>query len=191
LTNLITPLVWLALPVLIAGVAHLFVLKADSWPALRRLPLDAGLHWRGRRIFGANKTWRGAAVMIGTTTLASIVLESFNDCCLQISALPDFAQSHPGIWGLLLGVGYIVGELPNSFTKRQLGIPPGAAGQGATGRFFWYVDQLDSLVGMLLFTMPVWQPPWSLVVLLFALMLMAHPVSAWVMVQFGLKTRVG
>ena len=37
-----------------------------------------------------------------------------------------------GAGGLLLGTGYIVGELPNSFAKRQLAIAPGAPGQGVS-----------------------------------------------------------
>ena len=64
-------------------------------------------------------------------------------------------------------------------------------GTGFTGRLFWVVDQLDSLAGMLLLTWPVWQPPLTLVVLLVAIMLVAHPLGAWVMVLFGLKDRIG
>jgi hypothetical protein len=44
---------------------------------------------------------------------------------------------------------------------------------------------------MLLFTWPVWQPPLALVLLLVAIMLVAHPVGAWIMVLVGLKDRVG
>jgi hypothetical protein len=102
-----------------------------------------------------------------------------------------FAETHPVYWGLLLGTGYIVGELPNSFAKRQLGIGPGAAGQGTAGRVFWVIDQLDSLFGMLLFIAPVWHPSPSLLAAVILLMLVAHPIGAWVMVLFGLKDRVG
>jgi hypothetical protein len=50
------------LPVLGAPVAHAPVLKWDLLAGLAR-PLDGGACLRGRRIFGDNKTWRGAAVM--------------------------------------------------------------------------------------------------------------------------------
>ena len=53
------------------------------------------------------------------------------------------------------------------------------------------MDQVDSLVGMLVFIAPVWQPSFALLALIIALMLVAHPVSAWIMVLFGLKDRVG
>ena len=74
--------------------------------------------------------------------------------------------------------------------RRALGLG-GVAGQGAAGRVFWVIDQLDSLAGMLLFIAPVWRPSAGLLAQIVAIMLVAHPVSAWVMVQFGLKDRVG
>ena len=124
-------------------------------------------------------------------TVAAWALAQLNACCWHLPTLVPFAETHPWLWGLLLGTGYIVGELPNSFAKRQLAIAPGAAGQGASGRVFWVIDQLDSLVGMLLFIAPVWRPSLALLAAIVAIMLVAHPVSAWIMVWFGLKDRVG
>jgi CDP-diacylglycerol--serine O-phosphatidyltransferase len=177
--TLVLQLLWLALPIIAAGLVHLTVLKLDLLPGLRRLPIDGGL------------TWRGAVVTIGTTTLAAWLLARASECCWPLPMLVPFAAEQPLLWGLLLGTGYIVGELPNSFAKRQLGIAPGAAGQGAAGRVFWVVDQLDSLAGMLLFVAPVWRPSLALLAAIVALMLVAHPVSAWIMMRFGLKDRIG
>jgi hypothetical protein len=184
-------LLWLALPVIAAGLVHLAVLKLDLLPGLRRRPLDGGHSFRGRRIFGDNKTWRGAIVTIGTTTIAAWAMAELNACCWHLPVLAPFAAMHPLAWGVLLGTGYIVGELPNSFAKRQLDIAPGASGQGLAGRAFWVIDQLDSLVGMLLFVAPVWTPSPAVLAAIVGLMLVAHPVSAWIMVLFGLKDRVG
>ena len=189
--TLVLQLLWLALPVIAAGFVHLSVLKFDLLPGLRRLPIDGGATFRGRRLFGDNKTWRGAVVTISTMTLAALALAELHDCCWRLPTLVPFAETHPALWGLLLGTGYIVGELPNSFFKRQIGIGPGESGSGFAGRVFWVIDQLDSLVGMLLFVLPVWQPPLGLVALLVAVMLVAHPVSAWIMMLFGLKDRIG
>jgi hypothetical protein len=44
---------------------------------------------------------------------------------------------------------------------------------------------------MLLFVAPVWQPSPALLALIVAIMLVAHPVGAWIMVLFGLKDRIG
>lgn len=188
---LVLELLWLALPIIAAGLVHLAVLKLDLLPALRRMPIDGGRTFRGQRLFGDNKTWRGAVVTIATTTAAACVLALLSDCCWPLPTLVPFAEQHPLLWGLLLGTGYIVGELPNSFAKRQVGIAPGAAGQGLKGRAFWVADQLDSLVGMLLFVAPVWQPSATLLATIVVLMLVAHPLSAWIMVVAGLKDRVG
>jgi len=189
--TLVLQLLWLALPIIAAGLVHLAVLKLDLLPGLRQLPLDGGRTFRGKRLFGDNKTWRGAVVTIGTTTLAAWGLAKLSVCCWPLPTLVPLAQTHPLLWGLLLGTGYIVGELPNSFAKRQLGISPGAAGPGTAGRVFWVIDQLDSLAGMLLFIAPVWRPSPGLLAVIIGIMLVAHPVSAWIMVVFGLKDRVG
>jgi hypothetical protein len=42
----------------------------------------------------------------------------------------------------------MLSELPNSLLKRQLGVAPGAAGQGAAGVLFYVLDQIDMLVGV-------------------------------------------
>ena len=189
--TLLLQLLWLAVPVIISGLVHLAVMKLDLFPGLRALPIDGGATFRGRRVFGDNKTWRGAVVTIGTVTASAWALAWLNDCCFHLPALAPFAELHPVAWGFLLGTGYIAGELPNSFAKRQIGIGPGQSGHGFAGRAFWVVDQLDSLAGMLLFVWPVWHPPARLVLLLVAVMLVAHPIAAWVMVLAGLKKRVG
>ena len=189
--TLLLQLLWLALPLIASGLVHLAVLKLDLLPALRRLPLDGGRTFRGQRLFGDNKTWRGAIVTIGTTTVAAWAMAQLNACCLHWPVLVPFAETHAAAWGLLLGTGYIVGELPNSFAKRQLAIAPGAPGRGLAGRVFWMIDQLDSLLGMLLFIAPVWTPSPAMLAAIVGIMLVAHPVSAWIMVLFGLKDRVG
>jgi len=189
--NLLLQLFWLAAPVLLTGLVHLTVMKRDWLPALRRTPLDGGAVWRGKRVFGANKTLRGAVVMIGGSALSGWLVAKGAGGWFGWPAPIEFAGAHPAAWGALLGFGYIVGELPNSFIKRQLAIAPGAMAHGARGRLFWVVDQLDSLVGILLAVLPVWQPSVALVLVSVAVMLVVHPLSAWVMVLAGLKDRVG
>ena len=189
--SLLLQLLWLALPVIVSGLVHLAVIKLDLFPGLRALPIDGGAVFRGRRVFGDNKTWRGAVVTIVAVTASAWALAGLDDCCIDLPTLVPFAELHPVAWGCLLGTGYIAGELPNSFAKRQLDIGPGESGRGFVGRVFWVVDQLDSLAGMLLFVFPVWHPQIGLLLLLVGIMLVAHPFAAWVMMEFGLKKRVG
>jgi len=184
---------WLVAPVALAGLAHVAVIKLRLFSPLARIRLDFGATWRGRPVFGDNKTVRGALVMPAAT--AGCVL-------LQISLLPHWpwARSlaptiqvlHPLGWGLLAGAGYIVGELPNSFIKRQLGIAAGAtAAGGSTAPVLWVIDQVDSMLGFLLFILPLWRPHLAVVGALLVVTLLVHPVVAFIMYCLGLKTRVG
>ena len=50
----------------VAYLAHAPVLRYDLLRSLKR-PLDGGATIRGRRVFGDNKTWRGAIVMFAGT----------------------------------------------------------------------------------------------------------------------------
>ena len=62
-------------------------------------------------------------------------------------AIHDLAIRSPGAWAAF---GFMAGELPNSSSKRQLGIAPGGIGTSSTGRFMQLViDRLDSPAGML------------------------------------------
>ncbi len=139
-------------------LAFVFAGSAQTWwfksPRSARfaLPLDGGRTFRGRRLFGANKTWKGFVVMVPATMIAFALLGA------TASALPHAGQ---GLWPLtvpqyaLLGgsaaLGFMLGELPNSFMKRQLGIAPGTAPARAWGRWLSFaVDRLDSIVGALL-----------------------------------------
>jgi hypothetical protein len=99
---------------------------------------------------------------------------------------------HPGLWGLLLGTGYWIGELPNSLVKRQLDIAPGELAVGRTGVFFWFVDQLDSIAGVFLALWIVWHPDLLVfAALVAAITLVLHPLMAALMMALGLKNRIG
>jgi CDP-2,3-bis-(O-geranylgeranyl)-sn-glycerol synthase len=184
---------WFALPVVAAGAMHIAAIRADVLPALARMPIDAGLTLRGRRLFGDNKTLRGLILMPFFTTAmttAQTALAGRYDWARTLTpqALSD---AGPVSWGLLLGLGYVLGELPNSFLKRQIEIAPGEAGRGPLGPVFWIVDQVDSLIGALLAISLLWVPPWPVVSWLLAITLIVHPLAALAMVSLGLKSRVG
>jgi CDP-2,3-bis-(O-geranylgeranyl)-sn-glycerol synthase len=68
-----------------------------------------------------------------------------------------------GLLGLLAGLGFMLGELPNSFIKRQMGILPGEAAKGLIQKvIFLITDRVDSLLGMLLAISLVVPTPWQI-----------------------------
>ena len=106
-----------------APVLHGPVLRGDLMPSLAR-PLDLGLSVRGRRVFGDNKTWRGALVMGAGTVGASLALDRAGWFRSRLPA--PLREAGPWRYGPLLALGVVGGELPNSFLKRRLGIAPGS-----------------------------------------------------------------
>lgn len=159
-----------------AGILHMVVVKRDLAPGLKK-PLDGGLTFRGQRLFGENKTWRGVVWMIGASALFGAILGLLAGSALEGGTLVDFRAAGGGAEGPLalvlgyglvhgvMGLGYALGELPNSFTKRQLDITPGKVGSGFVGALFFVVDQGDSVVAALLLAKLAYGISWSAVAL--------------------------
>lgn len=184
---------WLALPITLAGLTHVIAIKKNLLASLAGVRLDLGVELRGRPLFGANKTLRGALIMIA----ASVVWTSAVDALQRGLGLDDsirfvgHAQLGSLAYGLLLGVAYIVGELPNSLIKRQLGIAPGEPAPGGLARTFWVLDQIDSALAVLLFVCPFRVPSLLFAATVLVVTLLVHPAVAALMVALGLKRRVG
>jgi CDP-2,3-bis-(O-geranylgeranyl)-sn-glycerol synthase len=132
----------------LAGVAQ------TAWfasPASRAfaLPLDGGLRLRGRRLFGENKTTRGFIVMVPASAAAFTLLAvvAGDPAVAELWVLPPSGYALLGAWA---AIGFMAGELPNSFVKRQLDIPPGEAPRSRTWTAVQFIgDRLDSGIGML------------------------------------------
>jgi hypothetical protein len=184
---------WIAAPVIVGGLLHIAAMRLRVCSPLARVPLDGGVTLRGRRLFGDNKTLRGAVLMVLFTVLATIGAFGVAERAAWAAALTprELLSAGPVVWGGLLGAGYVLGELPNSFIKRQLSIPPGDAARGWLGPVFWVVDQIDSLGGAMLALSLVWVPPLGMLAALLVITLVVHPLVAWTMVAVGLKTRIG
>jgi hypothetical protein len=134
----------------LAGCAQVAWL-ASPWSRRFALPLDGGRTFRGRRIFGANKTARGLIVMVPATAAAFVLVSQ-----VAGHGRPEAAGLWPlsplgyALLGGWAGLGFMLGELPNSFVKRRLGIDPGARATGTAGAIWQFVfDRVDSGLGML------------------------------------------
>ena len=142
--------------VLGAPILHAPVLALDLFKALKR-PLDGGATIAGRRVFGDNKTWRGALFMTAGPALAALALTRWP---AFRHALPDAVSDAPALlWGALVGLGVVVGELPNSFLKRRLDIAPGTQRRTPGGIALIALDQADLVPGVWLCLAPVYVLP--------------------------------
>jgi len=133
-------------------------------------PMDFGKKFiNGKPLFGSHKTFRGffSGLLIGT--LVGIVQ----------SSLPIFQPPHM-LLGFVLSLGGLTGDLVHSFVKRRLGLRPGAS--------FPVADQLDFVVGALLFSILIPPPP-SLPIALIVLVVTPpiHLLTNFVAYRLGLK----
>lgn len=162
----IDPLVsalFLIVAFILAGLAHSAWL-ASSASQRFNVPIDGGLRIRGRRLFGDNKSVRGFVVMAPAAGFAfwmlGILLGAVSPA-LRASLWP-LSNGGLALLGIWAGLGFMLGELPNSFVKRQLDIAPGAPARGRVASVASFIaDRLDSIIGMLVAISVVTHTPWQ------------------------------
>jgi CDP-2,3-bis-(O-geranylgeranyl)-sn-glycerol synthase len=172
----------------IAGIAQTAWFSSPRSRAFAA-PLDGGLTVRGRRLLGDHKTLRGLVVIVPSTAgaFAALSVLAGDARAHLLWALSPTQYAALGAWAAL---GFMAGELPNSFVKRQLGIAPGEGARSPAGAVVQFVvDRVDSGIGMLA-AMSVAVPTPALT---WALVLLAGAPLHWgfsaLMCQLGLKAR--
>ena len=174
----------------LAGVAQVSWF-ASRWSRPFAVPIDGGLTFRGKRVFGENKTLKGFVMMVPATALTfPLVAYSMSFGAPSAAGLWPLTPLGYAALGAWAGLGFMLGELPNSFVKRQLGIAPGEASPNRrkwTGQFM--VDRLDSGVGMLTAVSLAVPTPWRT----WAIVLITGPALHWLfsvlMFRTGTKAR--
>ena len=175
----------------IAGLAQSAWL-GSRWSSTLAIPLDGGLRVRGRRLFGDNKTVRGFVVMIPAAALSftglfivlSLILPSVAE---SLWPLTRFGYLSLGAWA---GFGFMAGELPNSFAKRQLDVAPGRPPKGRAGAAVSFVvDRLDSIVGMLAAISLVSPTPWKTWLFVLVIGPAIHLAFSILLYRLGVKER--
>ena len=129
------------------ALVHAPVLRFDLAPALKR-PLSA-------RLFGANKTVRGAIVMSSGTAAAALALHRVPAYRERLPA--ELRAAGPLPHGVLLGAAVVLGELPNSALKRRIGIAPGERADPPLGVALAIHDQADFVLGAWPLLAPIWR----------------------------------
>jgi CDP-2,3-bis-(O-geranylgeranyl)-sn-glycerol synthase len=116
------------------------------------LVMDFGKNFLdGKRIFGKNKTFRGFFFGLLIGVLVGIV--------------ETVLFGYPVLFGLLSSLGALSGDLAGAFLKRRLDIAPGG--------LLPVVDQIDFVVGALVFSLPLAMVYWELAV---AVLIITPPI---------------
>jgi CDP-2,3-bis-(O-geranylgeranyl)-sn-glycerol synthase len=98
------------------------------------LPLDFGKNFvDGRRVFGKNKTFRGFFFGLAIGVLVGLT--------------ENFLFGYPLLFSVLSPLGALMGDLAGAFLKRRLDIAPGGV--------LPIVDQVDFVVGAIVFSLPL------------------------------------
>lgn len=95
--------VWYMLPAFVGNASALWATKLPipAWP------VDGGAVFRGRRVFGDHKTWRGIVVGVFVGMIVATL------------------QGRPLLHGAVLAFGNFLGDLLGAFVKRQRGLKSG------------------------------------------------------------------
>lgn len=163
-----------------AGMANMSPVIANKIPGLSKwtTPMDFGMKWRGKRILGDNKTWRG--VVFGTFMASLVGLVQYPILLKtdrDIPILIGFSLAS----GALMGLGALLGDAVESFFKRRLAVDPGGS---------WFpFDQIDYIIGGLLLSWPLIH--WNLREALFVFVVYfgLHLLFAYFGYLLGLKDR--
>lgn len=169
---------YLFAPLLVSAAIMALVIHFDVWPWLFR-PIDGGWRIGDKRLFGDHKTWRGVVVVVGGSIATVAIQKTVSIGSLARLSAVDYDAVDAVSFGGAMGVGAALGELPNSFVKRRLSIPPGKSAHGKVQRAVFYIwDQVDLLMGAWPLIAPVVKPTPLLVAASFAVALIVHPLVA-------------
>lgn len=156
-----------------AGISNMTPVFTSKLPGLRdwKTPLDFGRSYRGQRILGPNKTWRGlvSGVVMGTLTGFILSQTYFSDYHTILFVLVSASMS----------LGALVGDAVESFFKRQRQIP--------SGKPWFPFDQTDYIIGGLVFALPLTFLPLWILAWVFCLYFGLHLLSSYIGYRLGLK----
>jgi hypothetical protein len=160
-----------------------------NWLTFLVYPLDFRLTHRERRLFGDNKTFRGIILFsIGTALTFSLQAMVFHHLpSLRSLEIFDYSITNPQLLGFSMGFAAMLSELPNSYLKRQLDISPGTAGNGIWLPVFYFLDQVDILMGVWLVLSLVMTVTISHILISIVFIFIAHQIITVVGYLLGMR----
>lgn len=169
---------YFALPAYLANMSPVIFDKFKIFKSLAR-PIDGGKKIGNDFVFGSSKTWRGIlsgaifGLIVAWVQALLYDYEFFKN--LSIISYPDNFI----IFGILAGLGAILGDLAKSFFKRRFGIKSGNS---------WPVfDQLDFIVGFFIFIYYFSTPSIDIIITTCLITLILHPLTNLISYFLGFK----
>lgn len=160
---------------ILIGEALIFIFPAYCANAVPVLagggsPMDFGRNFLdGRRIFGNNKTFRGFFFGWVVGILVGLV-----------EVLIFGSISYGVVFSILIPLGALCGDLAGAFLKRRLDIAPGG--------LLPIVDQVNFVVGALLFSLPLNVVTWQLAVTVLVITPPIHLFTNFLAFKLKLKS---
>jgi CDP-2,3-bis-(O-geranylgeranyl)-sn-glycerol synthase len=141
-------------------------------------PIDGGRKMGdGKPIFGSHKTVRGLVAGVVAGTLTGVAQAGL----LRLQLPSDFVLPFQfSVWlAFAVSFGALMGDLVHSFVKRRIGIAEGASHPVA--------DQLDFVLGAVLFSLFVSPPPLVTVAIILVITLPIHLLANFLAYVVGAK----
>jgi CDP-2,3-bis-(O-geranylgeranyl)-sn-glycerol synthase len=158
--------------ILFAYVVPMYVANAAPILIHGKKPLDLEKKFRGKRILGKGKT------IIGT--LAGIIVGSIAGLLFSL-IFPQVFDLIPNYYLLILilAIGAMLGDIVESFIKRQAGIE--------SGSFCPVFDQIDFIIGGFVLSLIIRVPEIEMVLLVFIATIFVHLFFNALSFKLGLK----
>lgn len=155
---------YLALPIYFANMAPVIV--KNHFTKLAK-PIDLGMEFGGKPLLGKNKTFRGLifGVLFGiVVALLQFIVYRFE--IFRNLSIFEYTLTNAILLGGLMGFGAIFGDMTESFLKRRIGIE--------SGKPWIPFDQIDFVIGGLLFSFIMFIPSLSYVLIIIVFSPLAH-----------------
>lgn len=136
-----------------AGFANMAPVMGKKILKFLAKPIDHNKTWNGKPIFGKNKTWRG--IILGTLLGGAVFYMQqliYPYSFFQKISIINY-QETTILLGFVLGFGALLGDLIESFFKRQYG--------KKSGQRWVPFDQIDYSIGALLLGSTIYFPGWK------------------------------
>lgn len=175
---------WLFLP---AGIANAVPVLGARIPYLKqwKTPMDFGKKYRGKPVFGPNKTWRGLCLGVLAAILTALLqflayklLGPSNDLLRSVERLL-YTGDNFLLFSVLIGLGAVLGDAAASFFKRRAGIKPGQS---------WFpFDQADFILGAIILGALVMRFTFQSYLIIFSVWFLAHLITVYLGYKLGIR----